>query len=378
MSKNKNILMLLNNHFTHDSRVLKEATSLIKVGYDLTLRCYNDEGLAEQETVDGIKVERILYTSRKYTKNKIHKLWLLILYFIGAQKNAKTFDVIHCHDLLTLPIGVMIKWTRGRHLKVIYDTHEYHTERSKESKWKKKFLKAVEGFFIKKVDHVICVSESIADAYARLYNIEKPTVVLNCPRYKETLTHDLFREHFGIAKDMVVFLYQGNFGKDRGIDITLDVFKTLKDQSKVIVFMGYGTLEPEIKKAAEDYDTIFHHPAVTQDVLLNYTSSADVGLCILENTCLNHYYCSPNKFFEYMMAGLPVIASDLYELSRIVNTHENGYIVQNGSTKDLARCVDAINKTDLDNKTKAVDTMKKEFCWEEQERKLLQIYASLF
>jgi glycosyltransferase involved in cell wall biosynthesis len=115
---------------------------------------------------------------------------------------------------------------------------------------------------------------------------------------------------------VTIFLYQGGLGKGRGIEILLSAFVKNSNLTQAIIFMGYGPLEKEITLLAEEHENVFFHHAVSQSDLLSFTSSADVGVLFYENNCLNHYYCSPNKMFEYLMAGIPVITSNLFEIKK--------------------------------------------------------------
>ena len=373
-----NVLMLLNNHFTHDARVLKEGRSLINKGYNVTLKCYWDEGLERAETIEDIKVERVLYTSRQFTKSFFIKIILFIKFVQRSLKDAYKFNVIHCHDLIMLGAGVIIKiLSFGKH-KLIYDAHEYHAERKYKSQLRKKFVKVSERFLIRFADAVITVSNGIADEYARLYDIKRPYVVLNCPSFKQQQKRNIFREKFNLSDDQMIFLYQGNFGKNRGIESILNIFMNYNHDNNVLICMGYGMLEDFVKNAAGKHDNIFFHEAVGQDVLLEYTSSADVGFCFIENSCLSYYYCTPNKFFEYTMAGLSVIASDLFELSRLIDKHDNGYLVTNGSVEDLHKCIETIDRESIAGKRENAMKMRQEFSWEEQEKILFQVYENLF
>jgi len=127
--------------------------------------------------------------------------------------------------------------------------------------------------------------------------------------------------------------------KGRGIEILLDTFKTIDDEKSIIVFMGYGPLEDLIKVADKNYKNIYFHKAVTPDILLDYTSSADFGILFYENNCLNHYYCSPNKMFEYLMAEIPVIVSNLYEMKRLVEKNKIGVVAQENSPNGLKEAI---------------------------------------
>ena len=120
----------------------------------------------------------------------------------------------------------------------------------------------------------------------------------------------------------------------------------------------------------------FYFSAVSPDVLLDYTTSADIGILLYKNTCLNHYYCLPNKFFEYTQAELPVLISDLYEIKNIVEKYKNGIWVEDDITK-LEKAVDKITWDDITNYKKNIPKMKGIYNWEQQEKVLLQIYNNL-
>ncbi len=239
------------------------------------------------------------------------------------------------------------------------------------------FFKIISRFFIMHVHHVIVVSDSIANEYKRIYNIEKPSIILNCPPYSEVTQKDYFRKKFQLSNDKIIFLYQGGFSRNRGIEDILEVFSNVKDSKKIIIFMGYGAFESQIKDAASLNKHIFFHEAVGQDILPEYTASADVGILTYKNTCLNHYYCSPNKLFEYTMAGLPVIVSNLFELSRLTNQYDNGFILKENTANALQSMIDSITIDKIKSKQHNVIKIREEFCWENQEKILLNIYQQL-
>ncbi len=377
MNKNKQILFVLKNHFTNDSRVLKEARTLISAGYDVTIRCLWDKGLAKHEVIDNIKIERLIYSKRGVKKSAVKKVTKLIEYYYQVIKDSSKFSIIHCHDLDTLPIGVFMKLISFGKKKLIYDAHEYETERHHIHGFLKLLFKITERLFIYFANTVITVSDGIANEYVRLYNIKKPILVLNCPSYrKDTLGKDIFREKFGIKKDQVIFLYQGGLYKDRGLETVLEAFKNVEDKNKVVVFMGYGEFDTIIKENAAKYENIFYHDAVSPDVLLDYTSSADMGVFFCRNICLSYYYCLPNKLFEYTMAGLPVIVSDLPEMKKIVNKYNNGIVVQENQ-EDFVKAINKVSFKDINDYKKNISKVKDTYNWEEQEKVLLSIYDGL-
>jgi len=379
--KNNKVLMLLTNSFINDSRVLKEARSLVRAGYDVTLACYNYGDLSKKEMIEGIKVRRIFYYKPKNLQkglfsNLVETFFLFRYYLVVLLRFGKT-DIIHCNDLLTLPLGVLVKYLRFGKKKIVYDAHEYETEINGIKGLRKRIYIIMERSLIGYADAVFNVSESFANEYVRLYNIPKPALVLNCPPYAETPTKNIFRETLGIGENKMVFLYQGGFTPGRGIEMILSAFKRIRDPNKAIVFMGYGPLGPQIQKAAEDYSHIYYHDAVGPNVLLNYTASADIGILYYEDTCLNHRYCSPNKLFEYTMAGIPMIASNLFEIRRLLEKYQNGIVVENNDTDSLVAAIESVTQDGLDRMKENIGEMKEKYCWENQEKTMLEVYNNV-
>ena len=373
----KIITSIVLNNFKNDSRVLKENISLQNAGYDVKVVALHEEPLKEYDEVQNISVHRIKLKSRGWSKNKAVQLLKYFEFVYRVVKEYKNSDIFHCNDLNALPVGVIIKFFYNKDIKIVYDAHEYETEINGLKGIQKKLLKILENNFIKYADKVITVSDAIADEYVKLYNIKKPALVLNTPLYKKIDKKDIFRESLRIGKDKTIFLYQGGLSKGRGIEILLDTFKQINDEKSVIVFMGYGPLEKLIKTVSKEYNNIYFHKAVSPDVLLDYTSSADFGILFYENSCLNHYYCSPNKMFEYLMAEIPVIVSNLFEMKRLVENNKIGIVAQKNTPNGLK---DAIEKAVLLNKealNKNILKVKELYNWEEQEKVLLKVYRDL-
>ena len=138
--------------------------------------------------------------------------------------------------------------------------------------------------------------------------------------------------------------------------------------------MGYGPLEGLIKESSKEYENIYFHPAVPPDELLDFTSSADFGILFYENNCLNHYYCSPNKMFEYLMAGIPVLVSNLYEMKNLVEQYQIGIVATSNSVKGFTKSIEESLNQDYLRIVENVEKSRKLFCWEEQEKVLLDVY----
>lgn len=373
----KTVCQLVLNNFTNDSRVLKECKSLASAGYDVKVIALFDSGQAVDEVVSGVQIHRVKLWTRLLPKTRFFQVFKYLEFLSRVALRSRGYDIYHCNDLNVLPAGVLIKLTTSQPVKIVYDAHEHESERNGFSALEKRITRFLERCLINRADKVLTVSDSIANDYVNIYKIGKPRLVLNCP-YKQTISPmNLLRENLDIDESVKIFLYQGSLSKGRGIERLLRAWAEMNPPDKALVFMGYGPLETTIKEASS-HQSLFFHPAVKPDVLLNYTSSADVGICLIEDTCLSYRYCLPNKMFEYIMAGLPVIASDLIEINKVVREHRIGAVASDISANCLNEAMsqlEAIGQAELS--TNLVEASKK-YCWEVQEEALLQEYAALY
>lgn len=371
------ITNLVLNNFKNDSRVLKTSNTLQNLGHEVTVVAMHEEGLAINETLNnGVKVHRIHLATRKWSKHRLVQIIKLLEYIFKFVLNYRKSEILHCNDLNGLFVGVVCKLTKPS-LPIIYDSHEFAiNDVPNQSKWSIKLKFALEWFLIKFAKQVINVSDSIANEYARLYNIDKPHLVLNCPAYKEQQKMNLFRESLGIREDQVIFLYQGGLSAGRGIETLLEAFSDLETDKNIIVFMGYGVLEEDIKNKANEQKTIFFYPAAAPDVLLNYTSSADYGVLFADGDCFSYKFSLPNKFFEYIMAGLPVLISEnLIEMKRLVEQERVGIVAEDNTIDGIENAIQKSFELDYAEIQQNVHAARKKYCWEEQGKVLKEIYS---
>lgn len=373
---------------THESRLFKQTSSLLKAGvYDeVYISGLADTGgdlPLEEVLPDGQQLKRVVLKSRKLripVVGAIFKLtewmWKLLFYYRG-----KGIKVVTVHSLGSLFLGVLFKWFYGA--KLVFDAHELETERNGLVGRKKKVAKFTERLLIGKVHRLVVVSETIRQDYIQRYGNklkEEPALVLNCPKYQEVPKHNLFREEFGIAPETKIFLYQGALFKGRGLELMLETFKDYNAQERVLIFMGYGELDEQVQEYASKYDSILFKAAVPPSELLQWTSSADVGISILvfkETTCLSYYYSLPNKFFEYTMAGLLTISSNLPEYVGIAKEYGVGAWIEENTPDALTK---AVNETEMRLQSDNAETIRKiakTYNWEEQEKELLKAYQDL-
>jgi len=155
------------------------------------------------------------------------------------------------------------------------------------------------------------------------------------------------------------------------------ILEQRKDDRVVIVFMGYGELEEQIKRVAGHSNRVFFHPAVPPRELSNFTVSADVGISFIENTCLSYYFCMPNKLFEYAMASLAIIVSDMKEMREFVEKFDIGLVVKGAGEAAINETIDRLVKMDLSILKKNARKAAENQDWDIQEINMLRVYADM-
>ncbi|MCU4387261.1 glycosyltransferase [Acinetobacter haemolyticus] len=369
------------NEFTNASRVLKQTKSLVDSGIvdQVYIAALHKDELEEEYAYDSKRrLKRFSLRSRGLSKNLFMQIikYIEFCFLVYYYYKDKKIDMVNIHSLSMYPLGLFLKFSYKAIL--IYDTHELEVERNGLKGVRQKLCKWMERKLIKYMDLTFVVSESIADWYEVEYKIERPPVVLNAPNKRELKKNNHFREQLGIREDQIILIYQGGLFSGRGIHLILEAFKVRADNKVVAVFMGYGELEKDIKLAAQEHDNIFFFSAVPPQVVLEYTSSADLGISLIENTCLSYYYCMPNKLFEYSMAGLPVLVSNMKDMSELVVNNSMGGVIADFSIDGINSAVDAFLKEDLTLMKENAYRVACENSWEIQEEKMLEAYKILF
>ena len=235
----------------------------------------------------------------------------------------------------------------------------------------------VERLAVHYVDLFIVVSKPIADWYKQYYGLSAVYTIMNVPRRptSEPRSSTVFRDRFGIGADEIVFISHGLLGEGRGTEVLLDVFAELGPPYHM-VFMGYGPLVERIREWASRNANIHYHPAVRPEEVLTYASGADVGMALI-HTSMSGSYTMPNKFFEYLFSGLPVIVGGNVEMARITREFDCGWVVKI-SQRDVARVVGDISWAAIEGKRSGVAGCARHFSWETEQRKLAKLYQDMF
>lgn len=366
------------SQFENESRILKITHTLSKYGFFEKIYMLGVLDSKKAKNLERLDSKRIIIRVNRFVgsfKNiLIIKLWKSIVWYINVLflLKKKKISCINCHSLPVLPLCVILKLLNGGS-KLIYDTHELETETIGARGIKKILYKIVEYLFITYADEVIVVNDSIAKWYSSNYKINKPFVIKNIPMKPRTMPKNsgMIKDKLGLKKSDILFVYQGNLSKGRGIEKLLNVFSKISD--KYIVFIGNGSLEKLVKSS--NSINIFHHDSVPMNTLINYTHGCDVGISIIENTCLSYYLSLPNKVFEYLLAGIPMVVNDLPEQVKIIKEYSCGWVRERSSS--LEDLIKNINLNDINTKKEIIRNKISCLGWHSEEQKILEIYKSI-
>ncbi|MCD6181916.1 MAG: glycosyltransferase family 4 protein [Candidatus Cloacimonetes bacterium] len=401
----KNAVVLVWNNFTNDKRVMNISTSLCDLDYDVTViaaktikelptiekREYSVYRISLFSALLGSKKTQYQSNAKgrsndltfyqKVVRNNKIKLILVesinvIIFFHRALWFMLRYkpSLIYCNDLDTLFVGfVAAKLTSSL---IIYDSHEIFLDGSRYSKatfFRRRWWKFLEKYTINRVDQVIVTTDYRKKLLQKTYNLRNIEVIRNCHNRMEYSKKNLLREEFGIKDDVPILLYQGGLTEERGIFTMVDIMANL--HGVALVFMGMGRDKNRlqqyvIKKGMHKH--IFIKDAVDPMKLIDYTSSADIGLQLLKNINMNHYSTISNKIFEYMSAGLAIVASDFPEIRKIVKGYNIGEVVNPDSQKETHSAIVKIvnNKKLMEEMKKNSLLAAKENTWEKEQEKL--------
>jgi glycosyltransferase involved in cell wall biosynthesis len=377
-----NISMLVLNTFINDARVHKEASTLASAGYTVNVIALWQPGLDKVENRSGYSVFRIPLSSRALQNRLLSPLIKYIEYAWRVWKLSYRIPahIYHANDGNTLPIAWMI--AKKNNAKLIYDAHELETGRnfgnSSLSRIYRKVWSFPEKLLIHQVDAVITVNRLIADELARLYKIHVPFVIMNCPVLNLVSNTNLIRQELDIPDDMKILIYQGRITSGRGLESFFVAIQQLNDTVGVV--LGDGPLLQAYRDRVRsgEWQRIYLLGMINMTVLPTYTASADLGVVLIQDTCLSYRLSLPNKLFEYLHAGLPVICSDLPAMATIVKEYQVGELVNPDDPASIAHGIKITLGDVTRYKTLKANTHKASevFNWQNEGKKLIEIYKN--
>jgi len=280
--------------------------------------------------------------------------------------------VINAHSVAVLPVCYLL--SRRCRAKLIYDTHELETETVATRGLQSVIFKWAERLLIGKCDAVFVVNESIADWYRKRYPGLCPVIVRNIPQIEERGRPADLRKVLSIPAGKFLFIHIGHLVRGRNIQEILAAFSSPAVDAH-IVFLGHGEFEEIVRAYCARYPNIHWLTPVPPDQVVRYAAACDVGLCLIEPSCLSYKLSLPNKVFEYMKAGIPFFFTDLPEVSRLLGSSFDEWHI-GAPARDLRGAVSALTVAAVAEAKASLAAFRLP-PWDEEAKAMVDAYVSL-
>nr|BBH95691.1 hypothetical protein KTA_38900 [Thermogemmatispora argillosa] len=375
-----------------DVRVMRAATALSAAGCQVSIVDLESRDKPACENLQGISLHHVRlapdFFSSRFKRQAL--LRAATIFVRSLWQVLKTdADLYHAHDVAALPACYLA--SRLRRKPLIFEAHEMPLEEHPLSSMSRgrRLLHHMLALLVKVMipasDGVITVSPPIVEELQRRYRLRRLALVRNIPPYQKVARTRRLHEALGLAPQMRVALYQGRFQANRSLDLLVRAARYL-DPEIVIVLLGKG-----LGNAAEELERLIAQeqvgdrvkllPAVPYRELLSWTASADLGLLIASpDYSLNVRMFLPNKLFEYIMAGVPVLTSALPAVVELVERYGLGQVVNELTPEAIAQAINGMlshPETLTAMRRNALQAAANELHWEKEQQSLLDLYQSI-
>ena len=424
----RQVAMFVANNMVSDRRVIREAVTVAAAGFAVTVHAIAQRReklpLTEQHP-DGFTIVRhrlglippVLPIRPRLLALLLHPFWCALavavavarkarLPFAGAAllairwtswttlaaRGASSAQILHAHDLSgALPALATLRTNPSAVL--LYDSHEVFLE---SGRWANSpaFIRRIltnrfEQPALRRAAALIAVNPQVVEELGKRYEIpERQVVTYNCPpAWNPEPRGTELRAAIGVGADAQVILYHGGFSAHRGLEELLLAIRDPRLAAAHLVFLGYGPLEATLRAAAAEpalAGRVHVLKAVAPEVLDRWVSGADVGMCTVLPSTLNHRISTPNKLFESIGAGVPVVASDFTTMRDILLGDPDGplgAVCDPTNAHDVATAIHSILSMSPSNRAalraRCIRAAAARWNWEVQATRLTELYATL-
>jgi glycosyltransferase involved in cell wall biosynthesis len=299
-------------------------------------------------------------------------------------------DVIHCHDCMALPTGFLVK--EKLKIPLIYDAHEIYESAAARAFGINDYYARLHRKYLPRVDHFITINDSIALYYRYAYpDAPSAVVIRNATNKAAEFVYD-GRMHAaaGIPRSQKILLYQGGYTQERGLSNLVRAGQLLPDDWNLIM-LGWGPLSGYLKQVAAyaaqtgrkrgggAESKVRFLSAVPRRDLHYWTAGASAGIIPYENRLLNHWFCSPNKLWEYPNAGVPLVVQPFPELKKVVETFGCGWVLPDNPTPgQIADLIGGLTDEMIERAREGCRRFIDADCWEAvYEPRLVELYGAI-
>ncbi len=370
------VIVCRSNPIAPDPRVTKTASTLANAGYRVTLLGWDRTGeFLSEEQVNGLLCKRLSILA-PFGKG-LGNLWGLLRWqwslLLWLWQHRSQFDIVHACDFDTVLPALICKWFLGK--RVVYDIFDFYADHLRSTpKWIKNLIRGVDLKVIGMVDALILADElrwkQIAGAKPRA-----STVIYNTPLDQPHLTH---MERIAEPPDTLHVVYVGLLQIERGL---LDLLALMKNNPTwQLELAGFGGDQQAILAHAGDLPNVYWHGRVNYPRALALSKNADVVWALYDPSISNHAYASPNKLFEAMMLGVPVIVAQHTHIDQIVTHQRCGLVAPYGDLPALDAALSSLQRDPqlrLKLGQNGRQAYEQQYHWEKMEARLLHLYAQL-
>jgi glycosyltransferase involved in cell wall biosynthesis len=370
MKKKKAIISVINDLVT-DQRIAKTADVLVDLGFEVLMvgRRKFDSPRMPQRNYETIRMQLLWEKGPFFYAEYNIRLFFLLL--------SRPADLLVSNDLDTLLPNYLVH--KIKRVPIIFDSHEYFTETPELVHRPKvqRIWKWIEKMIVPKLKHCITVNTSIAELFEVKYHIPFK-VVRNIPQRREKIDIPK-RKELELPEDRYILLLQGSgINIQRGAEEAVEAMQYI--DNVLLLIVGGGDVLPVLKNMVSELKLESKVKFVgrqTPEKLFGFTANSDLGLTIDKDTNINYRYSLPNKLFDYIHAGVPVLASPLVEIKNIIQHYEVGEFITSHDPHHIAETINSLFSDEARLKKYKLNTIKasEELDWEKEKNTLIEIFA---
>jgi glycosyltransferase involved in cell wall biosynthesis len=360
----KHIYFTVTNDLSFDQRMHRICGSLANAGYKVTLV--------------GRKLKHSLPLQQKAFQQKRLNCFFTKGFIFYAEYNLRLFffllirrmDGICAIDLDTILPGLLVSKLKG--IARIYDAHEYFTELKEVQKRPlvRRIWLSVEKFAVPKFRNGYTVSDGLAKQFKQKYN-RKYAVIRNLPVLKPLN---------GTTKGEKFLVYQGAVNEGRGFEYLIPAMKSIPYK---LVVCGDGNFMGKLKQLIAENgvcDKVELKGMMLPDELWSIAQTATLGMGLAEKEGLNQFLALPNKFFDYIQAGLPQIAMNYPEYCKINDHYKTAVLLDSLAPELVSKTINSVMQDEAMLNELRLNCLKARevYCWQNEEKRLIELYQNIF
>ncbi len=365
----KKVIVSVTNDLVTDQRVARSCSVLQELNYDVLLvgREQKKSQPLQKRDYDCKRMKLLFEQGPQFYLFFNLRLFFVLLF--------NKVDVLFANDLDTLLPNYLVSKIKG--VPLIYDSHEIFCEvpELQSNPGKKKMWESLESWIVPKLKYCITVNQSIANYFTEKYNV--PFIfVRNIPDYTK-IENLKSRSDLNLPTGKKIIILQGaGINVQRGAEELVEAFQYLNNDYLLLI-IGSGDVIHQLKENVVQFglqNKVKFIDKIPASELRHYTSNSNLGVTIDKDSNMNYHFSLPNKVFDYMHAGIPIIATKLPEIENLINTYHIGTFIENHEPKHIAEQIDEFlnSKEYLEYKSNTVRTAI-ENNWKTEKQKLINL-----